>query len=262
MSDATNDRFEFAKKIAIEAGKLTLEYFQNPNVGFERKGDNTPVTVADREAEKMMRAAVEEKYSEDAIVGEEFGSKEGSNQWRWIFDPIDGTKSFISGVPLYGTMVGVEFESKCVIGVVYIPGLDEGVFAVTGQGATHYVKGENRTAKVSKTDSISDAIFVTSEAKSFLEHNVGGVYREMESAAYVTRTWGDCYGYLLVATGRADIMIDPELSIWDAAAVKPIIEEAGGRFLDWKGEPKIDSGNSFACNPSLIGHVQKVINSN
>lgn len=253
-------RSEFAWQLAQLGGKSTLEYFQSARFTVEKKSDRSPVTIADRNAEQIMRAEIKKSFPDDAIVGEEFGAEEGDSGYRWILDPIDGTKSFISGVPLYGTMVGVEYEKDCVIGAVYCPGLDEGVYALSGNGAWHQKGGEQPTkAQVSNCTELSEAVMVTSEVLTFDEVNATEIYKSLESKAYVARTWGDCYGYMLVATGRVELMIDPMLNIWDAAAVKPIIEEAGGRFVDWNGEPKIDTGNSFGCCPGIYEEVFEVI---
>lgn len=253
-------RFEFARKLAQLGGKSTLEFFQSDRFAVEKKSDRSPVTIADRNAEKIMRAEIEKAFPQDAIIGEEFGEGQGTSGYRWILDPIDGTKSFICGVPLYGTMVGVEYQSDCVIGAVYCPGIDEGIYALSGGGAWHQ-RGDDQlvAAKVSGCTDLSEAVMVTSEVLTFEEINRGDLYRKLESSVYVARTWGDCYGYLLVATGQVELMIDPILNIWDAAAVKPIVEEAGGRFVDWQGEPRIDSGNSLGCCPGIYDQVMKLI---
>ncbi len=253
---STESRFDFAKKIAKQAGQSTLDYFQTGKFDVEKKGDQSPVTIADRNAEQLLRKWIAESFPADAIIGEEFGSTEGRSGYRWILDPIDGTKSFINGVPLYGTMVGVEYEGRSVIGAVYIPGLDEGIYAAKGQGAWH-VRGsaEPTKAQVSQTKRLAECTFVTSEVKTFAERDSNDVFLQLQGECYVTRTWGDCYGYLLVATGRVDLMVDPILNVWDAAAVQPIIEEAGGRFTDWHGLEKIDSGDAIGSN----GHLHEQV---
>lgn len=255
-------RFKFAWQLARKGGLSTLEYFQSDRFAVEKKSDRSPVTIADRNAEEIMRAEILTAFPDDGIVGEEFGEQQGTSGYRWILDPIDGTKSFICGVPLYGTMVGVEFQSDCLIGAVYCPGIDEGIYAMTGAGAWHQRKEqEPQRAQVSKCTELSEAVMVTSEVITFEEVSMGELYRQLESEVYVARTWGDCYGYLLVATGQVELMIDPILNIWDAAAVKPIIEEAGGRFVDWTGQPKIDSGNSFGCCSGIYDQVFSLIQS-
>ena len=241
-------RLSAAREFAVEGGKSTLEHFCT-EVEVEKKGDGSPLTIADRGAETLIRKLIGERFPDDAIVGEEFDDKEGSTGWRWILDPIDGTKSFISGVPLYGTMVGVEFEGSCDIGVCYFPGLDEGVFACTGKGAWSFSgTAEPVRAKVSTRKDLPDAVLVTSESETFADRAAADVYQQLARKVYFARTWGDAYGYYLVATGRVDVMIDPILSVWDAAAVKPVIEEAGGRFTDWAGNVSIEAGESIGSN--------------
>jgi histidinol-phosphatase len=250
---------EIAPRLALalaagkEAGKLTLRYYQQDNFQVERKSDSSPVTIADRSAEQLLRSRIAAQFPRDGILGEEFGASEGAGDsasgFRWILDPIDGTKSFISGVPLYGTMVGVEHEGRALVGVVFMPGLDEGVYASAGQGTWKWRGDEPPLrAHVSKRTRLADGLFLTSEVDSFAQRGAAAAYDALQRAAYLTRTWGDCYGYLLVATGRAELMADPIMNVWDAAAVQPIIEEAGGVFSDWQGTPTIHSGEAIATN--------------
>jgi histidinol phosphatase-like enzyme (inositol monophosphatase family) len=260
-------RLQLANRIAVAAGKLTLKHFRNEELKVIRKGDGSPLTIADQEAETFLRDEISKAFPEDGIVGEEFGVTEGTSDFNWILDPIDGTKSFICGVPLYGTMVAVEQISAAgvggsVIGSVYLPGLDEGIFASTGQGAW-YFKGDQpaRRARVSATENVEDAVLVTSEVETFSERSpdASDVYRRLADRVYFARTWGDVYGYLLVATGQVDVMIDPILNVWDAAAVAPIIQEAGGCFSDWSGEARIDSGDSIGSNGLLHEEILKLV---
>ena len=260
MSDSNlQKRLELANVIAKSAGQLTLNYFQTDRFDVIRKGDGSPLTIADQEAEKFLRQAIQEAYPDDSIVGEEFGETAGqsaeSSEYTWILDPIDGTKSFISGVPLYGTMVAVEkatdekIPRQSVIGSAYFPGLDIGIYASRGSGAWSFEgDGQPVAAKVSQTSSLADSVLVTSQVETFNERSAADVYQELSQAVYFSRTWGDVYGYYLVATGKVEVMIDPILNIWDAAAVQPIIEEAGGRFTDWAGVNRMDAGESIGTN--------------
>ena len=248
-------RLTFANQIAKAAGRRTLKYFQTNLFDVQKKEDGSPLTIADQDAERYLRNKIQEAYPADSIVGEEFESVEGSSPYRWILDPIDGTKSFISGVPLYGTMVAVEKVEaeptvrKSVIGSVYFPGLDVGVYAAQGSGAWAFQGDQTPTpARVSRKSRLADSVLTTTSVDSFGVQDAGDLYRELASSVYFCRTWGDVYGYFLVATGRVEVMIDPELNIWDAAAAQPIIEEAGGRFTDWQGNQRIDSGNAVGSN--------------
>jgi histidinol-phosphatase len=250
------NRLEQAVQMALAAGQVTLQYFQQDNFQVERKSDRSPVTVADRQAEQLLRQRIAQHFSSDAVVGEEFGEQGGSSGYRWILDPIDGTKSFIFGVPLYGTLVGIEHEGQPVAGVIHMPGLHESVYAGRGMGC-HYRRGDSDPvpARVSAREQLAEGLFVTSQVDSFGSRGADEAFRLIQQQAYVTRTWGDCYGYLLVATGRADVMIDPIMNVWDAAAIQPILEEAGGTFTDWQGRPTIHGGEGIGTNRRLLDHV-------
>jgi len=259
-------RLAFANQIAKAAGRRTLKYFQSNLYDVQKKEDGSPLTIADQDAERYLRNKIQESYPADSIVGEEFESVEGNSPYRWILDPIDGTKSFISGVPLYGTMVAVEKVAaeattrKSVIGSVYFPGLDVGVYAAEGLGAWSFHQDKPVVkAQVSKKSRLSDSVLTTSSVDSFGAQGVGDLYRELANRVYFCRTWGDVYGYFLVATGRVEVMIDPELKIWDAAAAQPIIEEAGGKFTDWQGDERIDSGNAVGSNGLIHAKVLEIL---
>lgn len=252
-------RLEFAVAAAREAGDLTLQYFQRPDLVVDRKRDNTPITAADRGAEQLLRERIAAQYPADAVLGEEFGESEGSSGYRWILDPIDGTKAFMCGVPLYGTLVGLQHGSRSVLGVIHVPALDETVYAAQGSGAW-YRKGNRdiTRASVSRRESLADSVFLASQVNLFGKRGAADVFERLEAATYVTRTWGDCYGYLLVATGRAEVMIDALLNLWDAAALQPVIEEAGGSFTDWQGNPTIHAREAIATNGLVLQQVLEI----
>jgi histidinol phosphatase-like enzyme (inositol monophosphatase family) len=254
------DRFEFAREISQQSASLTLKYFGEAALPVERKTDDTPVTIADREAEQLLRKAIARRFPNDSITGEEFGQDFKKGPFHWILDPIDGTKSFICGVPLYGTLVAVLEENQPLLGVIQLPALRESVYAMNGQGAWHQrADGPPRAARVSNCQALCDAVFVTSERRLFDQCRASHAIVALESRCNVTRTWGDCYGYALVATGRADIMIDPQLQIWDAAPMVPLLAEAGGSFTDWQGNARADSGNGIATNRQLLPSVLELL---
>ncbi len=261
--DVTNTqlakRFELGQVWSREAAASTLEHFQR-GVAVERKEDASPVTIADRQAEQILRDRIAAEFPNDGILGEEFGEQSGDSGFRWILDPIDGTKSFICGVPLFGTLVGIEFESKAVAGIIVLPALGESVSAATGGGAW-YRRGSTAPTRATVADetSLSAGLFVTSQRSTFDRRRAGEVFTQLESEAGITRTWGDCYGYLLVATGRAALMVDPALSVWDAAALQPIIEEAGGAFTDWSGVATIHSEEALATTKQLLPKVLEIM---
>ncbi len=253
LTEVLDGRLAAAVELAKLAGNSTLEHFQSATLAVERKGDQSPVTIADRNAEQLIRAELSERFPDDAILGEEFGAQSGSTDYQWIVDPIDGTKSFISGVPLYSTLVGVVQGRKCLAGVIYLPAMDELVFAASGHGAWHLPAGHSQRSTSPKrcqvsTRGLEEGLFVISQVDSFDGRGAEQGYRDIEKLAYVTRSWGDGYGYLLVATGRAELMVDPIANPWDLAAVQPVVEEAGGRFTSWAGEATVFGGDGVGSN--------------
>jgi histidinol phosphatase-like enzyme (inositol monophosphatase family) len=240
-------RAEAAVELARMAGQSTLQYF-GKQVDVQRKGDNSPVTIADKQAEQLIRAELSKRFPEDAILGEEFGEHSGTSEYQWVIDPIDGTKSFITGVPLYSTLVALLSNRQVLAGVIYIPALDEMISAAKDNGAWHSVGNEDPIrASVSKR-TLADGAFLVSQSDLFARRGASQVFDGLQSAAYVTRTWGDGYGYLLVATGRAELMVDPVANPWDLAAVQIVIDEAGGCFTDWKGNRTAFGGDGIGSN--------------
>jgi len=258
----SQDRLSLAVAAARAAGEETLRWFRQASLSVERKGDGSPVTAADRAAESLLRQRIAAAFPDDAILGEEFGEKTGSTPYRWVLDPIDGTKSFISGVPLYTTLVAVLEGDKPLLGVIFSPATGEMVYATADQ-PTWYAHGDEEPtrARVSQVERLSEATFVTTEVNAYDRVGKNGsraVYNQLEKACRLTRTWGDAYGYMLVATGRADVMIDPVVNLWDAAALQPVIEGAGGHYSDWQGRPSVHTGNAVATNPRLAGLVLSI----
>lgn len=252
------DRLNLAKSAALEAGEITLRHFR-AGVRVEIKEDKSPVTVADREAEQHLRQRIRAAFPDDAIVGEEFGEQHGQSGYRWILDPIDGTKSFIYGVPLYGTLIGIEFDSRSIVGVIGAPATGELVWAAQGNGAW-YQRGDQPATRVyvSKCAHLSDALILTSELEGYAIMGRPDVLHALPAACRMIRTWGDAYGYMLVATGRADGMLDPRMHEWDAAAIQPILEEAGGVFTDWTGAATFRGGNGVAANGEIHRELMRL----
>jgi histidinol-phosphatase len=257
LENAMDGRVAFALELATAASRETLKYFRTSQFQVEKKSDRSPVTLADKQAEQLVRNKIGHRFPSDSILGEEFGTVSGSSEFEWIIDPIDGTKSFISGVPLYSTLVGMTHLGQPVIGVISIPALSELIIAAKGLGAWY---GQAALGSgfadplplvrvyVSKQPELSEGLLVTSQVDNFERCNAREAYRALESEAYVTRTWGDGYGYLLVATGRAEAMVDPVVNPWDVAAVAPVIQEAGGTFSSWTGDFNIRAGNCLGTN--------------
>ena len=248
---------DFGVAAAREAGEITLRYFKRK---FETslKGKDNFVTQADIEAEEFLRRRISERFPADTVIGEEGGETPGTSGRRWIIDPIDGTYSFVHGVPLYGVLLGVEVEGEPAVGVIDIPALGESVYAARGLGCFW----NGAPARVSGTDRLEDALLLSTDFGSCARHGFGAAAEELQRRAAMRRTWGDCYGYVLVATGRADVMLDPLMNVWDCAALLPVLEEAGGTFSDWQGRRTIHSGNAVATNGRLFQEVMRIIEEN
>lgn len=222
-------RLHFAIETAIRAGRSTLAHFQVATP-VDIKADDSPITIADRTAERIVREAISDQFPEDGILGEEEGES-GSQETRWVVDPIDGTKSFISGVPLYGTLIAFERAGQVELGVCYFPALNELVYAENGHGA--YWNG--RPCRVSEKRDLDGAIMASGSTTSMGRHGRMEGFIKLESRVLASRTWGDAYGHALVATGRVEAMIDPVVAHWDIAAMSIIVREAGGVVTDFQG---------------------------
>jgi len=246
---------DLASEAAYEAGRLTLGYFRTEAARPEFKEDETPVTVADREAERLVRQRISGRYPGHAVVGEEFGTEGSSEDLRWIVDPIDGTKAFVRGVPLYAVLIGLEIEGVCEVGAAYFPALDEMVCAASGEGCF----SNGRSVRVSGTKRLGDGIVCFTDAKGFDKYGRGAEWLRVLSAAGDARGWSDAYGHALVATGKADLMLDPALNPWDAAPFPPILREAGGVFCDWSGDETIYAHEGISTTPALLPEVLGLI---
>lgn len=233
-----------AREAARIAGEIVMPLYESA-LTVELKADRTPVTAADRGAEEAMRHFLARECPSHGVLGEELGETRGDGRHRWILDPIDGTKSFIHHVPLFGTLVALERDGLPVVGVIACHATGETAWAARGMGA--WLNG--RPAHVSLNADLSEAtVSMTSYSRLSARHP--GAYARLTATAGLLRAWGDCYGYLMVATGRADAMLDPEMSIWDAAALYPVITEAGGRMTTWEGRDGV--GDSVAASNGVL----------
>jgi histidinol-phosphatase len=249
-----NELLEFSVALARGAGDITLKYFRH-QPETSTKSDGSYVTIADREAEAYLRRQIAERFPDDGVLGEEEGEREGRSGRRWIVDPIDGTFAFVHGVPFYGVLIALEIDGEPSVGVVNIPALNEVVAAAKGCGC--FFNGE--PARVSTKASLAEALLLATDFRGCARHGFGRAAESLQARAKTSRTWGDCYGYVLVATGRAEIMLDPVMNLWDCAPLLPIMEEAGGTFTDWRGERTVNGGNSIATNGLLFEEVMTVV---
>jgi histidinol phosphatase-like enzyme (inositol monophosphatase family) len=245
----------FLTELAQASGEFIRPYFGNPALAVETKSDATPVTVADRGAEELLRRLIGKKFPAHGIIGEELGSERADAEFVWVLDPIDGTKSFITGVPLWGTLIALLHQGQPVLGCIHQPILGQ---LMLGDGTTNTLNG--RTVRTRATIRIEEATLLTSDPLN-LRMRMGKDTNTFISGAKLVRTWGDCYGYLLVAAGLADVMIDPIMNPWDIAALVPVIRGAGGVITDWKGGAAYPADSTVAAaTPELHAAVLAGLN--
>lgn len=256
MASDLQDLFGFAQEIAWEAGRSTLGHFQR-ELAVDVKDDASPVTVADREAEQIMRRSIAARFPGHDVQGEEFGDDGRGSSHRWILDPIDGTRSFISGVPLYSTLVGLEIDGEVAVGVAYFPALGEMMAAAVGLGCWW----NGRPARVSTVSRLDQALLVYTDVGEIAAERPGA-WDRLQAATRLQRGFADAYGGCMVATGRADLAIDGIMKPWDCAALLPIVREAGGTFTDWNGTTTISGGNGLSTNGPLLESVLEVLDQN
>jgi len=243
----------FAVQLATAAGDHTLRYYGH-RVDHAPKSDGSPVTIVDREAETLVRERIAGRYPEHGVLGEEFGETNPGARVRWILDPIDGTRSFMRGVPLYGVLIGVEVDGVPAVGVAHFPPLRETVAAGLRQGCTW----NGKPCRVSPVQRLEEALVLTTDLRA-----VSGEpgWTALQARAGTVRGWGDCYGHALVATGRAEVMVDPLMHPWDSAPFLPIVTEAGGRFTTRDGVETIHGTSAVSTNGALHGQVLELLGS-
>ena len=264
LADSPAVLLHAAADLARVAGDVALRHFRPGPAGgaiaVETKGDGSPVTVADRAAEDAARAWLAERYPADDVLGEEFGrSRRGAGRC-WVLDPIDGTKTFVRGVPLWGTLVACVVQregqlGEVLAGAAYFPAAGELVAAAPGEGCWW----NGARARVSTVDQLTRSTICTTDPRFDARPDRRAAWQRLEAAAGLSRSWGDCYGYLLVATGRAEVMVDAIVGDWDTAALLPIVEEAGGRFTSWEGVRTAFGGSAVATNAAVDRSVRQVL---
>ncbi|RTY35352.1 histidinol-phosphatase [Chlorobium phaeovibrioides] len=244
MKKPMSGDLELALDLAHRAGLLTLEYYSRKSLRVETKRDRSPVTEADRKAEQLIRQGILCANPQDGLLGEEFEEHLSTNGRRWIIDPIDGTRSFIHGVPFYGVMVALEVKGTVELGVVNFPALHEMYHAESGEGA--FMNGS--PIGVSSIADSKDATVVFTEKEYLMDEVSGHPVDRLRDDAGLVRGWGDCYGHMLVASGRAEVAVDKIMSPWDCAALIPVVREAGGCCFDYRGETTISGAGLVSAN--------------
>jgi len=249
------DNFKsFSKYLADKSGEIIKNYFRT-DFSIESKQDLSPVTIADKKSEETMREIIMKEFPDHGIIGEEFGEHNKNADYKWILDPIDGTKSFICGAVAFGTLIALTKNGEPVLGVINQPILDEFLF---GDNSTAELNG--RAVKLRACNKIEDSVLVTTDYLNIEKYQNIKKFQELIKKVKLYRGWGDCYGYYLLATGYADIMIDPIMSPWDLLPLIPIIKGAGGVITDYKGNDAINGKSAVAASTQIHKEVISILN--
>lgn len=274
----TAARLDFARRLALEAQALILSHYApGGSVRFQSKPDGTPVTAADVGAEELVRAGIARAFPADGLLGEECGHEPGTSDFRWVIDPIDGTKSFIHGVPLFGTLLGIQRRAgpedplaldgwRSVAGVARFPALDECVWGSIGGdgdagGAFHASRHEPtpRPIRVSSVRTLAEAAVSTTSPRAMLTPERRAFYTAVCERCRLSRGWSDCYGHMLVATGQIEVMLEPPMKLWDVCALEPIVLAAGGRYTGFDGRPTDGSTGAVITNGLVHDEVMDLL---
>ena len=245
---------KFCKKMTNISGKNIRKYFRS-GINVETKSDDSPVTIADKSTEEMLREMIMKEYPDHGILGEEFGQHNEGAGYQWLLDPIDGTKSFICGTVTFGTLISLTKNGKPIIGVFHQPILKEFLIGNNSQTLLN-----NKIVKVNDVNKLDDAVLLTTDHLAVDEFQNIKKFEELMRKVKLYRLWGDCYGYYLVASGYAQIMIDPIMNIWDTMALIPIIKGAGGIITDYKGNDPEKGNSIIAATPNIHTEVIKILN--
>ena len=260
MIDGLDSRLAAALSVARSMGDVTLQFLGADSLATDTKADGTIVTEADRAAETHGYDTITRAFPDDGLLGEEHGTHPGSSGWRWVLDPIDGTVAFARGVPLYGVLVGLEYNDTPVGGVIHMPAMRETVWGGQGQGAWHqHADAAPTIARVSTTDRLANAMVCTTSYDYFRDAGCAPLHERLCKGCGSTRGWSDCSAHLLLATGRIDAVVEPLLARWDISAVIAVIEAAGGRCSDFDGMNDPSSTNAIVSNGHLHDELLELI---
>ncbi len=255
MNPEWQNRYEVARDAADHAGRLALRYFDD-KFKIEWKADQSPVTIADREAETLLRQMLLDAFPQDGFLGEEYGDTVGTSGFRWIIDPIDGTRNFVRHIPIWATLVGLEYNDEQIMGVAAVPAMGQTFRALRGDGAYR----NDQRIEVSKVAKLDEALLVYSSLAWFMKAGRQEQFIDLTLRTQKQRGFGDFYGFLLVAQGSAEIMVEHGVHAWDVAAIKPIVEEAGGRFSNWDSAASIHRPDVIVSNGLLHDEVLAILN--
>jgi myo-inositol-1(or 4)-monophosphatase len=243
---------DFVIELATASGDLIRPYFGASDLGVQLKADETIVTKADRDAEASMREMIGRRFPDHGILGEEYGEERPDAEYVWVLDPIDGTISFASASPLFGTLIALLHNGQAVLGCIHQPVLRQ---MLLGDGESATLNGA--PVRVRQTPSLKDATLLVTDLLDVAKHQDGAAFESLMRNVQLVRTWGDCYGYLLLATGHADVMCDPIMNPWDIAALIPVVRGAGGVITDWQGKDPVGA-QSIVATTSQALHRQVI----
>ena len=246
---------KFAKHLSGISGEVIKKYFRS-KISVDQKQDNSPVTIADKKAEELLREAILKAYPDHGIIGEEFDEHEGKSEYTWVLDPIDGTKSFICGTVNFGTLIALLTNGEPILGVFNQPILNE---FLLGDNETAFLN--EKVVSVRNCGKLSDAVLLTTDHLNVEKYQDAKKFESLSHKVKFYRGWGDCYGYYLLSTGFADIMIDPIMSFWDIAAIVPIVKGAGGIITDYHGNDPLKGNSIVAASPQIHSNVMRELNS-
>lgn len=246
---------DFIHSLADKSGQVIASYFLSADLAVELKADRSPVTKADREAEAVMRDMIRMAFPEHGIIGEEYGSENTAAEFVWTLDPIDGTISFARGCPLFGTLIGLLQDRKPVLGGIHNPVLNQ---LCIGDGGQTTVNGH--PVRVREIQDLGAAMLLTTDMPRIAKEGKRENFDRLLGQIGTFRTWGDCYGYLMVASGRADIMLDPLMHPWDILPLIPVIQGAGGVITTWDGDDASQGNSCVVANKALHPHVLEILN--
>ncbi len=244
----------FCKLLTDESGKNIRKYFRT-NIGIEIKSDDSPVTIADKTTEEKLREIIMKEYPSHGILGEEFGKHNEDAEYQWILDPIDGTKSFICGAITFGTLIALLKNGKPILGVFHQPILNELLIGDNFESTLN-----DRSVKVKDVKRLNEAVLLTTDHLGIEQFQNLKSFENLTRKVKLYRQWGDCYGYYLVASGYAQIMIDPIMSVWDTMALIPIINGAGGIITDYQGNDAVIGNSIIASTPQIHKEVIEILN--
>ncbi|MBI5690664.1 MAG: histidinol-phosphatase [Verrucomicrobia bacterium] len=245
----------FLIELARESGDFIRPLYRQTSVVVETKADQTPVTVADRGAEELLRQRISRRFPTHGIIGEEFGNDRPDAEFVWVLDPIDGTKAFVTGLPLWGTLIALLHEGQPILGCIHQPVLNQ---LLVGDGTTTTLNGT--AVRCRPTSRLAEATLLYSDPLNIATYQDGPAFERLLRRARLVRTWGDCYGYLLVASGWADLMFDAIVNPWDIAALVPVLRGAGGTITDWRGGTPYPAESTIAAaTPALHAEVMQVL---